>query len=160
MKYIIMFLVSVNVWASENCQVDTMESRATKKTVITTDVPKYLEGAVIIVRLADGRATTVPAEKFKVVPRQRQALVTEVTTSTLKVCQDHNNHRVSLHAGKGPQGGLDRDNSQAPNVVKVESQFGAVGGVQYQYRFDNSHFSASGQLQTNETGLVGIGYDF
>jgi hypothetical protein len=157
-KYLFLTFFSLNVWAGETCDVKTSENVATKSKVINTNVPKYLEGAVIVVRQANGTESVVKAEEFKVVPRKRQVLVTELTSKTIKVCQSNRQSRVSLHVGKGPQGGLDRDASAS--TVEVESQFGVLGGLQYQYRFEDSNWSISGQLQSNETGLLGVGYDF
>lgn len=145
--------------ASENCSTSESQEEVLDARDINTKAPKWLEGATIIVKLKDGSESVVSAEKFKVVPRKQQFIITAVQKRTETMCKNVDKNRVSLHAGKGPKGGLDRDNSMAPAFVEVKSQFGAVGGLQYQYKFDND-FSLSVQGQTNKTGLIGVGYDF
>lgn len=146
---------------AENCTESTSAAKVDEQMEIKTDVPKHLKGAMIIVRLADGRESQVPAEKFKVVPRKQQYLVTKTSTETVRSCTnlDHNRNRVSLMGGEGPTGHLDRDSSSAPGKVSVESERGAVGGAQYQ-RLLNDRWSLGIQGQTNKTGMVMIGLDF
>jgi hypothetical protein len=160
--YLAILLGATVAMAKEECN-DTVETSEVKEQKeITTDVPKHLEGAVIIVRLKDGRETTVPAEKFKVVPRKQQYLVTKVQNDKVTMCRSTSKHRVSVLAGKGPRGGLNR--SQSGTTVSVESQYGATGGLQYQYQTDVKVFgmplSVGGQAQENGTGLGMIGVDF
>ncbi len=162
MKYFIIttiMLISMVSQAELTCDVQVSNEEVSDTLEIKTDVPKFLEGATIIVRLKDGTETSVPAEKFKVVARKQQFVTTATTKSVVHMCNDNSSskNRVSVHAGKGPKGGLNRSNDG--KSVTVESQYGEVGGLQYQYKFDND-LSLSGQVQTNQTGLIGVGYDF
>lgn len=163
MKYAIilltMFLTNVVAKADTNCTEQTSASQVEEQAVISTDVPNHLKGAKIIVRLADGRESEVPAEKFKVVPRLQQYLVTKVSKNTVKSCTnlDHNRNRVSLLGGEGPTGHLDRDGNVAKTTV--ESERGIVGGAQYQ-RLLTDKLSVGIQGQTNKSGMVLIGVDF
>lgn len=169
MKYAIILLTMflTNVYAkADTCSTETTANQVEEQTEIKTDVPKHLVGATVCVRLADGKESCVPAEKFKVVPRKQQFIVTKVSNSTVKTCsvEDSKRHRVSVMGGKGPTGHLDRDNSQAPNKVSVESEYDVIGGAQYQYRTGvkvlSLPVSVGGQLQTNKSGMVLIGVDF
>jgi len=139
-----------------NCSTSSDAEVIQETTEIKTDVPKFLEGATITIRLADGKETTVPAEKFKVVPRAQQFIVAKTYQLNREVCSPEKN-RISLLGGKGPQNDLDV--SKTATKVRVESEFGAVGGVQYQ-RLITDEISLGIQGQTNESVLLNIGLDF
>lgn len=159
MKKFILILIMISpmlVLASENCSTTSDAETVEETKEITTDVPNHLKGATIIVRTADGRETSVPAEKFKVVPRKQQFIVSKTKQLDKTMCSANKN-RVSLLAGNGPKEGLDR--SKSGTTVTVESRTGAVGGAQYQ-RLLNERISVGAQIQTNESVLVNIGLDF
>ena len=110
MKNLIIALIAVLpiiVQASDNCSTTSDAEQIEEQMEIKTDVPSHLKGATIIVRLADGKETAVPAEKFKVVPRKQQYLVTKTKQLDKMVCGPEKN-RISLLAGKGQKSGLDR----------------------------------------------------
>lgn len=141
------------------CSEQSSAEVATAELEIKTDVPNYLKGATITVTLADGRTSTVPAEKFKVVPRKQQFITTHTETKSVVSCTTNspNKNRVSLLGGHGAQGGL--KSSVNGNVAEVESKTGLVGGAQYQ-RMLNDTLSIGVQGQTNKTGSILIGIDF
>ena len=161
MKFIItsLLLISLPVFAAQNCKTSSSEEKIDQTKEITTDVPSHLKGATIIVRRADGKETSVPAELFKVVPRKQQFIVTKISHQETTLCSAEEAHRnrISLLAGNGPKGGLDR--SSTPAKVSVESRTGAIGGVQYQ-RLLTERLSIGAQVQTNKSGLLNIGVDF
>jgi len=160
MKYIslITMLLSMSVFSEENCSTQDSENKVEEQKIINTDVPSHLKGAKIIVRLADGRESEVPAEAFKVVPRKQQYLVTKVSKSSVTMCSaELNKNRISILGGRGPKEGLDRTIN--PNKAEIESRVGTVGGLQYQ-RMLNKKWSVGVQGQTNKSGLVSIGLDF
>lgn len=130
--------------------------------VINTDVPKHLKGATITVTLVDGRVSKVPAEKFKVVPRMQQTIVTHTVQKSKDECVDvvageERKNRVSILAGEAPKGSLDR--SLSGNKVSVSSTRGAALGLQYQRKI-SERFSLGGQIQSNDSGSAMLGYEF
>ena len=145
--------------AAESCVTSSQSEEVLETTVISTDVPSHLKGAIIIIVQADGKQSAVPAEKFKVVPRKQQRIVSKVATSTIKLCQTPSEfkNRVSLLAGRGTKSGLDK--SASLTRVDIESRIGAVGGLQYQ-RLLTEKISVGVQGQTNQTGSLMIGLDF
>jgi len=157
--FMILILYSpVLALASENCSTTSGEEAVQEQLEIKTDVPSHLKGATIIVRLADGRETTVPAEQFKVVPRQQQFIVTKTKQLDKTVCSaEVNKNRVSLLGGNGPKEGLTR--TVDGNTVTVESKTGVVSGLQYQ-RLITDRISVGGQIQSNESALINVGLDF
>lgn len=165
MKYFLYFVVFVllisSIAMAETCEDSSEVNTKEEQMEIKTDVPNFLKGATIIVRLANGKETVVPAEKFKVVPRKQQFLTVKTDTLKTRTCtqviSENKKNRFSVMAGKGPKPGLDRRNYG--NVVEVESRTGTVGGAQYQ-RMLNTEISVGAQLQTNETVLLNIGIDF
>jgi inner membrane protein involved in colicin E2 resistance len=155
-----------------SCQTTINSDLVTGVKKIDTDVPKHLRGAVIIVRTADGRESTVPAEKFKVVPRKQQFITTETLTASVTQCTEvqvdtvyvkKGYNRVSLLAGKGMRAGLDK-NRKNEETIEVKNRVGAVGGLMYQRIIDQSltplDLSVGGQVQTNKTILFNVGLDF
>lgn len=155
-------------YAETECSVKQSEEQVDEQMEIKTDVPEYLRGATITVTLKDGRKSVVPAERFKVVPRVQQFVVTKTSKLEQKTCltkvEEAKRHRVSLLGGHGAQPGLTSNTKLAPNLVTVESNVGLVGGAQYQYRTDLKVFglpiNVGGQLQTNQTGSFVLGVDF
>lgn len=163
MKYLIAFIVlfALPVFASDPvCSESQSEEQITDQLLISTDVPNYLKGATITVRLADGRETTVPAERFKVVPRKQQYLTTKTERSTVVSCvsNEPRKNRVALLGGYGARPGLGDIKQNGP-ALEVESNVGAVGGAQYQRMLDD-RFSLGVQGQTNKTGSLMLGIDF
>jgi hypothetical protein len=162
MKYLSLLFIAMlalNAQASDTCTLsDSSAEVAEEKMEIKTDVPSHLVGATIVVRLADGRETSVPAEKFKVVPRVQQFVVTKTKKTDTLVCKgEQKKNRVSVHAGNGPKEGLKSTNYGT--FVEVETNVGAIYGVQYQHLITDK-ISVSGQVQSNESVLIGIGLDF
>jgi hypothetical protein len=161
MKFILIMLLSVSAYAAPTCQTQNSEENAVEHQVISTDVPNHLKGATIIVRLANGKQSEVPAEQFKVVPRKQQILVTRTLKTFSTTCSEEaaklNRNRVSVLGGYGAQEGVSR--SVGVTSVRVESKVGAVMGAQYQ-RLINDKISVGVQGQTNATGSLVIGLDF
>lgn len=151
-------------YAAENCSTTTGSETVEEQLEIKTDVPKHLVGATVCVRQADGKESCVPAEKFKVVPRKQQFIVSKTKqldkmscSTEVLVAAEAKKNRVSLMAGNGPKEGLDR--SSDGSTVTVESKVGAVGGAQYQ-RLLNERVSVGTQVQTNKSVLFNVGVDF
>ncbi len=160
--YVSCFLIGFYGWQAlaESCVESVTGSSIDDKMEINTITPKHLKGAKITVELADGSKSTVSAEKFKVVPRMQQFIVTKATLMMSKTCKaDAKLNRVSLMGGKGPTGRLERDASAAPAKVSVEAEHDGVAGAQYQ-RLLTERLSVGVQGQTNKTGMVMIGLDF
>ncbi len=160
---LIAFLICSPSLALCDCTTESSAEYVDDQLEIKTDVPKFLEGATITVKTKDGRESTVPAEKFKVVPRAQQFITTKTSRTTVVTCEaERLKHRVSILGGNGPRDGLDR--REDPSETVVESRVGAVGGLQYQYTTDLKLFdlpvSIGGQVQTNKSGLLGAGVDF
>lgn len=159
-KATILALLISNQAFAESCTEKTSEMTATDQLNIDTKVPNHLKGAVIIVRQKDGRESVVPAEKFKVVPRVQQYIVTKAVMSRVINCkQDPKKNRASLVGGYGSKPGLSTNQDESPTLVEVESNVGVVGGLQYQ-RLLNKTLSVGGQVQSNKTASVLLGVDF
>lgn len=161
MKYYLLIMIalcfSILASADEDCTTTSEATTVEEQMEIKTDVPNHLKGATIIVRTADGRESSVPAEKFKVVPRKQQFIVTKTKQRDSMMCSNIHKNRASFLVGDGPTGKLDRTNS--PSQVTVESNSGPVGGIQYQ-RSLGKRFNIGGQYQNNGTKLFSIGLDF
>lgn len=162
MKYAFILLVAflTNAVAKADCNTQNSEAQATEQLVIQTDVPKHLVGATICVKQADGRESCVPAEKFKVVPRKQQFIVTKTKESSVTTCsvdQARLKNRVSLLGGEGPKKNIEV--TREGDTVTLESKSGAVGGVQYQRELTR-RINVGAELLSNQTGLVSIGLDF
>jgi hypothetical protein len=154
MKYllIIALLFPQFVLAAQTCS----EEQAVEKKEINTDVPTHLRGATIIIRQVDGKESSVPAEKFKVVPRKQQYLVTK----SLMTCSASEKNRASVLAGYGGTGALSKDTSKlSSGQTTVHTKEGFVGGVQIQRKV-SERLSIGVQGQSNKTGSILLGIDF
>lgn len=158
MKTLLLMLSLVTVSYAQECKTTKSKDIVLEKLELKTDVPKWLEGATIIVRLADGKESSVPAEKFKVVPRKQQFIVTRMLHETELMCSSpRNKNRVSVMGGLGPSGNLKATTSGT--TVSIETGPAAVGGLSYQ-RLLTDELSVGGQVQTNHTILMQLGWDF
>jgi len=151
---IIALLASGSVHAGQTCS-ETAE-QAIEKKEIKTDVPKFLEGATIVVRLKDGKESSVPAEKFKVVPRKQQFLVTK-TKSTM-LCSASEKNRIAVLGGYGNKASVSKTQESASQTT-VKTNEGLVGGVQFQRKV-NDRISVGAQVQSNKTTSLILGLDF
>jgi hypothetical protein len=151
-------LLGVHAYA-EDCTTSTDVNEVVSTYDINTNTPNYLKGAKIIVRLANGKESSVPAEKFKVVPRKQQYITKTAAHLTKTSCTISTNekNRVALLGGRGAQNGL--DSSTDGTTVSVASKVGLVGGLQYQ-RLLGKRVSLGIQGQTNKTLSGMIGLDF
>lgn len=158
-KFIIALIMTLPVisFASEKCSTTSEKEIVQEQKDINTAVPEHLKGATIIVRTADGKEMSVPAEQFKVVPRKQQFMVTKVKQVSKMMCSAELKNRVSLLAGDGPRDGLKR--TETPTTVTIESKTGVVGGVQYQ-RLLTDRISVGAQVQSNESALISVGLEF
>lgn len=139
------------------CDKQNVNVQQVKEQIINTDVPEFLKGATIIVRLKDGTETSVSAEKFKVVPRKQQFIVTKIEIDRTCFVNKTKSSRVSALGGYGLNGSV--DTTRNGNSLSVKPGMGAIGGLQYQYKFEND-FSLGLQGQTNGSGFFLIGVDF
>jgi hypothetical protein len=172
MKTFIMFLVMFSVLAfvllfslpaiaSDDCKTSTGEELAMERLEINTDVPKWLQGATIIVKQADGKESIVSADKFKVVPRKQQFIVTKTKQESVTMCKtegaSRKHNRVSLLGGYGSNGKLSTTSSASK--ATVEQEYGPVGGLQYQRSLSDT-LSIGVQGQTNKNSSLLLGIDF
>lgn len=161
---IIMLTFVSTTFAEEACVEQVGQEQTTGQEVINTDVPNFLKGAMITVTLADGKTSTVSAEKFKVVPRKQQFITTRTEKTKVISCTTPSNYknRVSVLGGHGAKGGLDTNSSNYPNEVDVSSKTGFVAGLQYQRAlpFISDRLNIGVQGQTNKTFSGMLGLDF
>jgi len=163
MKTIIAILLLSSVAFAEPCETSSSGEVVTGQLEINTDLPKHLVGAKITVTLADGSSSTVPAEKFKVVPRKQQFITTKTTEKSVMTCtknvKSDKRHIISAGAGVGMVAGLEK--SKSPTVMEVETKTGPVFGLQYQYQnFLDTGLVLGIQGQTNGTGMGILGVEF
>ncbi len=150
------FLTSAH--ADTNCTTSKRQEPVYDILTINTDAPAHLKGATITVTLANGKATTVPAERFKVVPRKQTHTGSKFREVEVVTCTElAKKNRVSLLGGVGPSDRLERSSSAGRVDVKSTSQFNA--GIQYQRSLSND-ISVGGQVQSNKAGALMLGVDF
>jgi hypothetical protein len=143
---------------AENCSDLQTQSIIKKARIITTDVPKHLEGAVIIVRNKDGRESQVSANNFKVVPRKQQFIVTETNKHTERLCKVNGKQKNLLLIG-GRRDHKDLDVRVNGNMATVSSEKGLVLDAGYMLQNINDSTIGLGiGIDTNGTlkGLVGV----
>lgn len=155
--FVLLALTSLMAFAADDCETIKAQKSVKEQLEIKTDVPKWLEGATITVRLANGKESTVKAEQFKVVPRKQQFIVTHDLEATHLVCKaEQSKNRVSVLGGYGSRG---LKVTTSGTTVSIEEQTGLTGGLQYQRKITDK-FSIGGQVQTNNSGALLFGVDF
>ena len=86
--FIITTLLTISSFANATeCKKMSEEKSADEVQDVNSSVPKGLEGSVIIVRTKDGKESSVPIEKFKVVPRAQQFKVTKTKVTEKMLCE-------------------------------------------------------------------------
>lgn len=147
--------------AGETCSESTSETAQEVVYEVNKDMPKYLQGATITVTQADGKTSTVPAEKFMVVPRkQKTVLGQNKQTSKIVSCTKPSDKKniVFADARKDFKG---LDVTTDGKTAIVESKKGIVPGVNY-YRREllDSPIGAGVGLDSNGTlkGMIGIDF--
>lgn len=123
-------------------------------------LPNYLKGAKITVVLADGSTSTVPAEKFMVVPRKQQIIIGKSENITKRImCKNSNKKNIII--GEIRKDITDLDVSSDGKQAHIESIKEITPGVNYYRRelFDSSIGAGVG-VDTNGVvkGMVGIDF--
>ncbi len=168
MKYIIimlMFFVNVAQAAescSENVNVDTKDVVY----AVNTDMPKHLKGATITVTLANGKTSTVSADKFMVVPRKQQTVVGQDKISTKTISCTNNldtKKNIVFVDAKKEYTGIETSTSVNGNTqqVTVSSKKELVPGLNYYRRqILDSKIGAGVGIDTNGQlkGMVGLDF--
>lgn len=151
-------ILLLNLAFATDCTDVQTTSAEVQTSTITTDVPKHLQDAVIIIRLKDGRESQVSANQFKVVPRKQQHLITEVKTHTERLCKVSGKEKNLLMVG-GRRDHKDFDTRVVGKTATVESEKGLVLDAAYmrQNIFDTKLGVGAG-IDTNGTlkGMIGV----
>lgn len=156
-----------------NAHAETLCQKSGETLIVTEDVnslaPKGLEGAVIIVRRADGKETSVPIEKFKVVKRVQQFKTFQTTemiscntnTETIVKEMEKDNKNTVMVGGRRDYTTLDTNVSVDGKKATVSSKKDAVLDLSYLRRklFD-SPIDAGAGVDTNGAVRGIIGLDF
>lgn len=162
MKYLIiaLSLIASNVYAGETCSESQNVSSQEVAYEVNTSLPKHLKGATITVTLADGRTSTVPADKFMVVPRKQKTVLGQNQTITKKLsCNASSKKNILI--GEFRKDVTEIETTTSGKTVNVESKKELVPGVNYYRRelFD-SPIGAGVGIDTNGTikGMVGLDF--
>lgn len=131
--------------------------------VFAYPVPKELEDGKIEVKTKDGIVHKFDSNEYKVVKRGVKAApkktIPFITTTTITIVEKAPKtlkNRVTLLGGISPEGTLNREYST--DRVKIYTKSGLVIGASYDRKFDD--FSVRGTFLSNETYLLGLGWDF
>lgn len=143
---------------ASDCSTTVDEEVVQSQLEIKTDVPKHLKGAQICIFKQETGYNCVPAEKFKVVPRMQQFIVSKTVQQHKTMCSaEVRKNRIGVAVGRGTKSGFDR--SSTPNSQTVSTKVGDLAAAQYQ-RLVTERLSINGQVLSNDSGLVGVGWDF
>lgn len=158
-------LLSLSVSAKEMCEETQKTITEDVMHVVNVDVPSHLKGATITITQADGKTSTVPAEKFMVVPRKQKTIAGQnkaiVKNVSCKVSSDNKN--ILMAEVKKSYTGLETKTEAITGGVKAEvsSKKEMVPGLNYYRRelFD-SKFGAGVGVDTEGTvkGLIGLDF--
>ncbi len=153
-----MLFVSTGVFAADSCKEVSTVNSAVKSEDINTAVPKALEGAVIEVKLKNGKVYVFKADEFKVVPRMQQLLVTEYEVTKTLRCDSSDKNTLMLGIREDHTG---LDVSATANAASVQSRRGPVLDAAYLRRkILDTKLGVGAGIDTNGTvkGIVGLDF--
>jgi hypothetical protein len=155
MKYAILLAMFLSVTAKAQ-EVSTEASEANPKHITEIRNGKVMnyDGDEWIVVKKRPKSTKPKVKPAPPVPQVVEKTVTVEKTVFVEK-KTYQKNRVTLLAGEGPRNGMETYNYGS--TLETRSRVGAIGGLEYQYSF-TQHWSAALQVQTNPSGLIGIGY--
>lgn len=135
---------------------------------VYAEQPKYLEGAVITVKLKNGKTYKYDSKQMAVVPRSKEQPKKHICPEKVVVKQvfqameerrivPNKKNRVYLLGGYGPNGELDVSSNSSRYRVTQHEDF--VGGIGYQRKIGDT-YNLGLQLQNNNTSSLSLGLDF
>lgn len=125
---------------------------------VNKDIPKHLQGATITVRLANGKETTVPAEKFMVVPRKQYTVAGKNKAVRLTCNKDVKKNIVMIEAERDVDDLEVRTNGKSAQVDSLKS---LTPGINYYRRqILDSDLGIGAGVDENGTVKGMIGLDF
>lgn len=164
MKYIILtaiILFNLQYVKAQTCAESTKVVEQDVVYAVNTDIPKHLKGAKITVTTADGKTSTVPAERYMVVPRVQKTvvgqnkLVLQRTTCSKKAPPD----KLTLFVdAKKEYTGVSKD--AGANIASISSNKAIVPSINL---YKNSLIGPLGigaGIDSNSHGKFMIGIDF
>ncbi len=121
--------------------------------------PAYMKDGVITVTLKSGKVYTYSTNEWKVVRRgtSTKAPIYLELAKREPASEEGSQNRITVHGGVGFNGL--KASVTSPGVTEVSARSGFVWGVTYSRKISRE-FSLSVTGLSNETGLLGVGYDF
>ena len=146
--------------AADSCSESVSESTQEVVYEVNKGMPAHLKGATITVTQADGTSSTVPAEKFMVVPRkQKTVLGQSKQTSKTLTCKGAEKKNIVFADVRNDYKGV--ETTTDGKTATVESKKGVIPGLNYYRRqLLDSPIGAGVGVDTNGTvkGMVGIDF--
>jgi hypothetical protein len=165
MKYVIILLcfVSSVAFAGERCSESTNEQLENVVYEVNTQIPSHLKGATIVIKQADGRESSCPAEKCMVVPRiQKTVLGQNRTVSKSVKCTKDGNKNLLIGELRKDVTELETDSSAVPNgqQARVSARKELVPGINYFRREVIGLVGGGIGIDTNGTPKALLGVEF
>ena len=126
------------------------------------EMPKFLEGATVTVKLKNGKTFEYKSEKMAVVPRMNLGIASSELKDIKKKISEkklvkNRKNRVYGLIGSGPTGDLDVSTNGSNYVISHDK--GPVTGIGYQRKITEK-FNMGIQVQSNKTTSLSLGLDF
>lgn len=155
----LLILSLISAVSAESCK-ESKDFR-TENVIYSTDhsLPSHLKGATITVTQANGLVSTVPAEKFMVVPRRASTVVAKIQHVTSKVsCDKSAKNIVALEARKDYDKDLTLEAAAADAQVYRTKK--VIPGVNYFRRSIIGPVGAGVGVDANEVFKALVGVEF
>ena len=123
------------------------------------EVPSYMKGGEITVKLKDGKEYKYSSDEYMVVKRKAApsaGVPVNKQPSIVLVKSEPSRNRLTVHGGFGYDGQNIKVN---PNDVEVSERASPVLGLSYTRLLDST-FSLTGSVFTNSTITLGVGMDY
>ena len=164
MKVLLLITLFTSIAFADECK--EVSKRIVQDVIhkVNTEVPKHLQGATITITKADGTSSTVPAEKFMVVPRKQKTILGQnMFVSSEITCKPKEQlNTVFIDVKKLPSK-VESSTESLPNGTKATSTIykDAIPGLNY-YRRKMLETPVGAGIGVDANGTVKgmIGLDF
>lgn len=157
MKYLIFMALAMSSTSfAADCKEEIYSSNEDVVYEVNSKIPEHLRGATITVRLADGKESTVPAEKFMVVPRKQSTIAgTNWTVTKVRSCDTKDRNLIIGEVRKDHK---NFDTETNGKEAKTYSNKEVIPGVNYFRRELLGPIGAGAGVDSNGTlkGLIGV----
>lgn len=157
---VLVYTAAISLAKADDCLTTYKEISQDIVYKVNKEQPNHLKGAVIIVRLADGRESSVPAEKFMVVRRVQKTIVGQNKLLSTKLTCNKDTKKNIVYVGAKREAG-DVEVKTQNKTAQVDTLKTLTPSLNYMRRkILNSDLNLGAGVDKNGQVSGTIGLDF